>query len=39
MLLVNFPLTNSTALANFRNLYNVSPSVKLFGPYGGKLKQ
>lgn len=38
VLLVNFdPNTNAAATTTFRNLYSVSPGVRLFGPYKGKL--
>ncbi|HMC28578.1 MAG TPA: lamin tail domain-containing protein, partial [Verrucomicrobiae bacterium] len=37
LLLVNIAPTNSAALASFRATYNVSTSVQIFGPYGGKL--
>jgi len=38
LLVVSFdPNTDATSLAGFRAAYNVSPSVRLYGPYGGKL--
>jgi hypothetical protein len=37
VLLVNFDPTNSAMLSAFRAKYGVSPSVQVFGPYGGKL--
>ncbi len=38
VLVVNFnPQTNASQLAAFRTKYGVSPSIPIFGPYGGKL--
>ena len=37
VLLVTFAPTNAALLANFRGTYGVAPSVKVFGPYSGKL--
>jgi hypothetical protein len=37
VLLVNFDPTNSAMLSAFQAKYGVSPSVQVFGPYGGKL--
>ena len=37
-LVVNFdPATNAAQVAAFRARYSVSPSIPLFGPFGGKL--
>ena len=37
LLLVNFQPTNAAALAAFQARYGVSPSVRVLGPYQGKL--
>lgn len=37
LLLVNFDPANAAALTAFRTRYGVSGSVKIFGPYDGKL--
>jgi len=38
LLVVSFdPNTDPTSLAGFRAAYNLSPSVRLYGPYAGKL--
>jgi hypothetical protein len=40
LLVVNFdPVTNTTQLASFRSRFSIPPNfTKIFGPYGGKLK-
>ena len=38
LLVVNFdPVADPTAANDFRSTYGISPSIRLFGPYGGKL--
>jgi hypothetical protein len=37
ILVVSFDPTNITALTAFRSKFNVHPSVRIFGPYAGKL--
>ncbi len=38
VVVVNFnPQTNTAQVAAFRSKYNVSPSIPLYGPYGGQL--
>jgi len=37
LLVVGFNPTNSTQLAAFRSLYNVSQTVPIYGPWAGKL--
>ena len=37
VLFVNFAMTNTVALNDFRNRFHVPDSVPMFGPYSGKL--
>jgi hypothetical protein len=37
VLFVNFAMTNTTALNDFKNRFNVPDQVPMFGPYGSKL--
>jgi hypothetical protein len=36
-LLVSFDTTNTPVLNQFRDLYNLSPSIAIYGPYEGRL--
>ena len=37
VLFVNFAMTNTTALNDFRNRFHVPDTIAMFGPYSGKL--